>query len=699
MATEISGGLAPMQALALIGIAGVGAQWLAWRFRLPAIVLMLLAGLVLGPVTGVMIPSRDIGDLVPPMIALAVAVILFEGGLTLSFKQLADARPAVRRLVYVGAPLGWLLSTLVLVYGAGLGWASATVFGGVLIVTGPTVIAPLLRQAKLRSRPAQVLQWEGIVNDPIGALVAVIALEIVLVLRAGVTWPEAIGQLVLGIGVAASLGVLGGYLIVQAFRRGWVPEYMKVPLLFVAVLGIFSASDSILHESGLLAVTVMGLVVANADLPSYHELRRFKEHATILLVSGVFILLAAGIQFDTLARLDWWRALLFVALIVLVARPLTVMIALIGSGLPMAERVLIALTGPRGVVLVAVSGIFAERLVAEGIADGERIAPLAFVLVLATVVLHGFTLAPLARRLGLTSGGKPGVLVVGGSLFATGLAKALQKADVEVLLTDTNRDHLRTARAAGLPTFYGDILGEAAEHNVEFIAFGAILAASDNDAYNTLVATDLAPEFGRESIWQLARHKEDRARHSLPSQLGGQAIEGNRTLAQYLDLLAEGWVFRTTRLTQEYRLPQWREAREGAIPLAMVQGDRLWFVSAPEDLVDRPDARIVSLIPPEIARRIDRENEEEARPRPQGRSVAKAQAEAVRRGEGNGSVPGGGGGEAARALAEDEAVLDDPALIDADRPDPGPDQEPDARSGAGDPAAGADSRDGQGRRD
>ncbi|MCF3973759.1 cation:proton antiporter [Paracoccus salsus] len=684
MATELTGGLSPMQAFAIVGIAGVGAQWLAWRFRLPAIVLMLAAGLLLGPVTGIFVPARDIGDLIPPMIALAVAVILFEGGLTLSLKKLADARPAVRRLVYIGAPLGWLLSSLALIFVAGLGWESAVVFGGIMIVTGPTVIAPLLRQAKLVSRPAQTLQWEGIVNDPIGALVAVIALEIVLVRNTGVTWGDALGQLILGIGFAAVLGVVVGILVVQAFRRGWVPEYMKVPLLFVAVLGVFAGSDSLLHESGLLAVTVMGLVIANSDLPSYHELHRFKEHATILLVSGVFILLAAGIELDTLARLDWLRAGLFVAVVVLLVRPLTVMISLIGTNMPMRERLLVAFTGPRGVVLVAVSGIFAERLVGEGIADGAQIAPLAFVLVLVTVVLHGFTLAPFARRLGLTSGEKPGLLIVGGSLFATGLAKALEKADVNVLVTDANRDHLRTARAAGIQTFYGDILGEAAENSVEFIVYGSILAASDNDAYNTLVATDLGPEFGRENIWQLARHKEEQARHSLPVQLGGQTIDGNRTLARYLELLGEGWIFRTTRLTEEYGLDDWRTAREGAIPLAVVQNGDIWFVGEEDDLIDKPGIRIVSMLPPEVADRIERENEAQARPKEQAKEIARAEARAVQRGEGNGSVAGGAVQDDADTLRED--IKDDPELIETsgdaadDRPrdDRQPQAEPDA---------------------
>lgn len=615
MAASDGTAIGAMEAMALIGIAGVGAQWLAWRLRMPAIVLMLAAGLLLGPVTGLLVPARDIGPLVRPMVSLAVAVILFEGGLTLDFHRLADARPAVKRLVYVGAPLGWLLSTLALIWVGGLSWQSALVFGGILIVTGPTVIAPLLRQARLSTRPAQVLQWEGIVNDPIGALAAALALQIVVVANAGLFWGQALARVLPGVLAALVIGAAAGGAIVYAFRRNMVPEYMKVPVLFVSVLAAFAGADAILHESGLLAVTVMGLIVANANLPSYTELYRFKEHATILLVSGVFIILAAGIDFAQLSRLSL-RAGLLIAAIILIVRPATVLLSLAGTNLPMNERLLIALTGPRGVVLVAVSGIFAERLVAEGVPDGALIAPLAFCLVLATVILHGFTLAPLARRLGLTSGDRAGVMIVGGSPFATGLAQALRKAEVEVLVTDTNRDHLRSARAAGVPTYYGDVLGEAAEANVEFLAYTRILAASDNDAYNTLVATDLAPDFGRESIWQIAREKDDRPRHSLPSQLGGQGLAGGRTLAQLNEMLVKGWVFRSTRLTESYTLEDWRAARPGAVPVAVLDGERLTFVTGPEAIAARAGLLIVSMIPPELAERIRTEPPVDAQPAP-----------------------------------------------------------------------------------
>jgi NhaP-type Na+/H+ or K+/H+ antiporter len=249
----------PVMQLATIGVLGVGAQWVAWRLRVPAIVLMLGIGLLAGPLFGVLDPKAALGDLMTPIISIAVAVILFEGGLTLNFHQLRDASQGVTRLVLVGAPLGWITSALALHYVAGVSWAVAAVFGGIMIVTGPTVIAPLLRQAKLSHRPAALLQWEAIVNDPIGALAAVLAYEVIVVSVAASTVGEAAVQLIIGLIVSSAAGVAGGYGIAQAFKRGWVPEYMKVPVLFVVLLGVFAGSNTLLHESGLLAVTIMGV--------------------------------------------------------------------------------------------------------------------------------------------------------------------------------------------------------------------------------------------------------------------------------------------------------------------------------------------------------------------------------------------------------------------------------------------------------
>ena len=570
MAVAETGAMAPVMVFALIGAIGVGSQWLAWRLRMPAIVLMLAAGVLVGPVFGLIDPERDIGALTGPMISIAVAIILFEGGLTLNFHTLRDAALGVKRLVVIGAPLGWLLSTLALRYGAGLSWESSAVFGGIMIVTGPTVIAPLLRQARLAHRPAALLQWEAIINDPIGALAAVLAFEAIVVLRTAETLAGAAGDLLLGIGLATILGALGGIGLAQAFRRGLVPEYMKVPVLFSGILAVFAIADAVLHESGLLAVTIMGVVIANANLPSYEELRRFKEHATVLLVSGVFVLLASSLDFSTLAMLNW-RAVLFIAAVVLVARPLTVLLSLVGTDLPWGERWLIALTGPRGIVLVAVAGLFGTRLAEQGIEDGALIGPLAFALVAVTVVLHGFTLVPFARWLGLADGDAPGVLLVGGSRGMTAFAEALKKADVPVLVTDPNRSHLRSAREAGIPTFFGDILSEAAEQNVELVSYATLVAATDNDAYNTLVATDLGPEFGRSNVFQVARQKGESARHSLPETLGGRRFGGRETYHDLAEKLAEGWGFRVTRITEEFTLEDWRKTHPEAIVMARIK--------------------------------------------------------------------------------------------------------------------------------
>ncbi|WP_425070805.1 cation:proton antiporter [Sagittula sp. S175] len=594
-AETAAGLLDPVLAFALVGALGVGSQWLAWRLRLPAIVLMLAAGLIVGPVLGILDPPAQFGDMLSPMIAIAVAIILFEGGLTLDFHSLSDAAKGVRRLVFIGAPLGWLASASALHYVAGLSWESSAVFGGIMIVTGPTVIAPLLRQAKLARRPAALLQWEAIVNDPVGALAAVLAFEVVVVLQTASGAGEAVMDLLVGIAVASALGLAAGWGLAQAFKRGFVPEYMKVPVLFVVLLAVFAVSDSVLHESGLLAVTLMGLWIANAGLPSFTELYRFKEHATVLLVSGVFILLAAGMSFERLMVLDW-RALVFVLAVVLIARPLPVLIALAFTNVPLKERLLVAFTGPRGVVLVAVAGLFGERLAGLGIADGERVAPLAFVLVAATVVLHGFTLTPFARFLGLSAGEKPGVLIVGSSGWSVALAKALAKMELPVIIADTNHARLRLAREAGVPVFSGDILSEVAEERVELMAFEKIIAASENDAYNTLVATDLAPEFGRENVYQLKRVKQTSTRHALPATLGGRPLALEQTFMEANAQIAGGHEFRVSTLSEEWTLENWRETLPEAVAVAeLTPGGRLRFLKPGETPQDKPGTKILSV--------------------------------------------------------------------------------------------------------
>ncbi len=597
MTAAETGALSPEIAFAVIGVLGVGAQWLAWQLRLPGIVMMLVAGLIVGPGLGLMVPARDIGPLVEPMIAVAVAIILFEGGMTLNLHGLRDAAKGVKRLVLVGAPLGWALSAAALHYVAGLGWAAASVFGGIMIVTGPTVIAPLLRQARLARRPAVMLQWEAIVNDPIGALAAVLAFTLLVEFQDGFSLDGSLLLLMLGFAVAAGIGWGAGKSVVQAFRGAYVPEYMKVPVLFVTVLAVFVGSNVIAHESGLLAVTLMGIVIANSNLPSFSELRRFKEHATLLLVSGVFILLAASMDFGSLELLSW-RSLAFLAVVVLVVRPATVLLSLMGTGLPWNERLLVAFTGPRGVVLVAVAGLFGEKLVGLGIEDGHKIVPLAFALVATTVVLHGFTLAPIARALGLAGTDTPGLLIVGGSRFATALGETCQSLKVPVLVTDRNYSRLRGAREIGLSTYYGDILSEGAEHGVELVSYGVVLAATENDAYNTLVATDFAHEFGRDNAFQVTRDETSSGRHTLPSTLGGRSIGRAVGVAELNRLIMAGWEVKATGLTEEFGLEDWRNTHPDGFLLGRLDASGLKLMADDAEFRATAGTRLIAMTPP-----------------------------------------------------------------------------------------------------
>lgn len=546
----------------IIGVLGVGAQWLAWRLRLPAIVLMLAAGILAGPVLGILNPEKDFGDALGPLVSLAVALILFEGGLTLDFAGLRDASAAVRRIVLLAAPIGWLLGTMAAHFIAGLSLPVSAVFGGLLVVTGPTVVLPILRQAKLAPRTSSILRWEAIVNDCVGALFAVLAYEFAATFAHSESVASATGYLIFGIAVAGAVGWAAGKGTAWAFKNALVPEFMKVPALLVIVIAIFGACNEILEESGLVAVTLMGVILGNSHLPSIAEIRRFKEYIAVLLVSGVFVILAATLNASMLELLDW-RTLAFVVAMMLVVRPLSIWLGLMGTNITNNEKTLIAWVGPRGVVAVAISGFFGVKLVELGYADGAAMAPIAFALVFATVLIQGFSVGAVAKRLGLVSTETPGVLIVGASNWTLLLSKALQDLEIPVLVADRSWTKLRRFRLQDTPVYFGEILSEAAEHTIDLARFGIIVGASDNDSYNALVCTDFGPEFGRNNVFQVGRQKEGAEDpYGLPVTIGGRMLF--RSGASYEELeqrSLDGWVFTRTRLTEEFSFDDYLEQR------------------------------------------------------------------------------------------------------------------------------------------
>ena len=585
--------------IALIGVAGIGAQWLAWTLRIPAIALLLAAGFLLGPVFGVLDPAATFGEVFKPAIALAVAIILFEGGLTLNFAEIKETSRAVRRIILIGGPLVWLFSTLSAHYAAGLSWPTSVVVGAILVITGPTVIMPLLRQAQLRRRPASLLRWEAIVNDPIGALYAVIAFEIFLVFSGE---HQALG--LAGTAAAAfGFATLGGYAIARVlayvFLRGWVAEYLKAPVLFAAVLMAFAVSDMILEEAGLLTVTVMGITLANTKLASLTEMRRFKETVTVLLVSGLFVMLTASLPMAALTGLGW-GSFAFAALVLFVARPLAIWIATIGVDLTWQERALVSWIAPRGIVAVAVAGLFGAALAENGVPDGAELAAISFLIVAATIVLHGFSLGPLASWLGLKTAARPGVLIVGGSAWSIAFAEKLIDLDTPVMIADDNWNRIKEARLRDIPVHYGQILSEEAHHSVEFNRYSHLVAASDNDAYNSLVCTEFAPELGRSNVFQVGKLREGTERKALNFTIGGQSVfDPPRDYGELRRAIWRGHTFTSTLLTEKFDYTRFRETRPEDTAVIMwidAGGDIVMAGSDPEDEPEVGD-RVISFGP------------------------------------------------------------------------------------------------------
>ena len=560
--------------LAAIGAAGIAAQWIAWRFKLPAIVLLLLAGALMGPVFGFLDPEADLGDAYKPAVGLAVAIILFEGGLTLNFSEIKETSTAVRRIILIGGPIVWLLATLAAHYAGGLSWETSVVMGAILVITGPTVIMPLLRQAQLRRRPSSLLRWEAIVNDPIGALYAVFAFEIILIMYG----THAIGGTVASAFLALGVAIVGGYgagkFIEQAFARGWVPEFLKAPVLFATVIAAAAATNAILHEAGLLTVTIMGITLANSRLSSLGELRRFKETVTVLLVSGLFVLLTAALDPAILASLDW-RVVLFVVLVLFVVRPIAIMAATIGTGLSWQERLLTSWIAPRGIVAVAVAGLFGVQLAEAGVVDGEMMIAYTFAIVVATILLHGFTLGPLARLLDLKSAARPGFLVVGGSTWATAFAKKMKEVDVPVTIADRNWRAIKEARQEGVDTFFGDPLSEHAHHELELNRYANLIAATQNESYNALVCTDFGPEIGRHHVFQIGGDHAKPEKHQLAFTIGGrQLFDPPLEYYELQSLMRRDWQFKSTRITEEFTWDDLHAQKdEGAQVLFWIEED------------------------------------------------------------------------------------------------------------------------------
>ncbi len=508
--------------LAGVPFLGMLAQWLAWRFRLPSILLLLAIGIGLGFFVN---PDELLGrvtqsdasvgpTLLFPIVSLAVAVILFEGGLTLRLSELKEAGTNVLRLCTIGVAVSWGLTALAAWLLLEMAPPLAVLIGALLVVTGPTVIAPLLRHIQPARRIGSIVKWEGIVIDPIGAVLAVLVFQVV-VGGGDITFADVVMMALktAAIGVFFGLGV--GVLLVRLVERYLIPDYLQGVVFLTSALALFALSNFLQDESGLVTVTLFGIYLANQKRVSVKHIVEFKENLVVLLVSCLFIVLGARIEASTLIDFGW-RGAFFLLALILIVRPASVFAAGFRSGLHWREKLFLGFMAPRGIVAAAVASVFSLEFahIAHQQGNGSaaaalaeqalQLAPLTFLVIVGTVSVYGLGAAPLARWLGLADPNPQGVLFAGADYWIREIASALHQEGITVALLDTNYSNVAAARMAGLNAHCISVLSEYVHEELDLAGIGRLLALTPNDEVNSLASIEFAHHFGRKNVFQLA---------------------------------------------------------------------------------------------------------------------------------------------------------------------------------------------------
>lgn len=617
---------------------GIAAQWLAWRFRMPSILLLLAFGFALGQafeftspggvdkvlaealLTGEHSEGEPPGDiqfspdrLLFPLVSLAVAVILFEGGMTLRLGELKESGRPVLQMCTLGALVAWAGATVAAHFTLGLSWRIACLLGAILVVTGPTVVGPLLRHVRPTRRIGAVAKWEGIVIDPIGAVLAVLVFTALVASgSAGEALGDVVWALVKTIAVGTLIGLATGWLLVQLLDRFLIPDFLQNVFFLAALIGVFAVSNLVQSESGLLTVTVLGFYLANQKTVTVRHVMHFKENLQVLLISTLFIVMSSRIKVSDLMSVGAGGAL-FLAILILLVRPASVLAGTFGTKLSIRERTFLAFLAPRGIVAAAVASIFALEFAIESghstdptaaamAEEALRLVPTTFVVIVGTVAVYGLTAGPLARMLGVAGPPPQGILFAGAAPWAVPIAVALQKEKIPVLMIDTNYDHTMNARGAGVPCVYASVLSEYVQEELDLVGLGRMLAITPNDEVNALACQEMTHLFGSKEVYQLYPwdHGEGR-RASVSEHLRGRLLFGEETA--FNDLArkhAEGFVVKKTALTEEFTYARWRElyGDEAVVLFVLSKIGGLTICTAEDELKPAAGQSLIALVPP-----------------------------------------------------------------------------------------------------
>ncbi len=517
-----------MLELASIFVLGIFAQWLAWKIKQPAILPLILIGLAIGPIATLVTPDGSklidgdaifTGDLLFSFVSIAVGVILFEGGLTLNLKELRSLAGTVRNLLVIGAIVTFFGGGLAAHYLMGLSWQMSFLFGALIIVSGPTVVVPILRNVKPNSNVNTVLKWEGILIDPLGALIAVLMYEFIVSTHetSGYTF-EVLQEFFITISAGIVAGGFGAFFLYTLIKRNALPGYLQNVFTLALVIFTFAFSELIHAEAGLMAVTVMGIILANVKLEELKKIISFKEDISVILISVLFILLSSRINIIQIEKLGWISIGLFFVIILLV-RPIGVILSTLRSNLNWREKAFISWVGPKGIVAAAVASLFSLELVKPDSPvdpkEAELLLPLVFLIIVGTVVFQGSTAKYVASLLGVRRKEPKGILIVGANELARRIGLKLKEMGVYVLIVDTSAPSIAEAKKVGLRTLQSNILSDQVFDDIDLSKIGKLVATTSNSGLNDLACKWFEEELGTENVFRLAS-KEEADNSNLP---------------------------------------------------------------------------------------------------------------------------------------------------------------------------------------
>jgi len=582
--------------LASIVVLGIAAQWLAWRLRFPSILFLLVFGFIAGPVTDFLHPDVLMGDSLLPIVSISVALILFEGGLTLRIDELKELGKVVIILIVVGAIITWIIASISAYYILNLDLRLSILLGAILIVTGPTVIGPLLSHIRPLKRISTILKWEGILIDPLGAILAVLVFEAIMAENISEAGPLIFVGILKTVLIGGLIGFGMSKLLIQLIRKFLIPDFLQEAVALVLVIGAFVISNVIQPESGLLTVTLMGLFMDNQKVVNIKHIVDFKENLRVIIISSIFILLAARLRLSDFQNFDY-SIIIFMVILIFIARPVSVFLSTIRSKLNWRERTLISWMAPRGIVAAAVASVFAFKLSEKGIEGANVFVPITFLVIVVTVTVYGLTSYPLAKLLKVVQSKPQGILFVGAHQWARSIAKMLLDKNVNVIMVDTNRQNITDARMQGFKAYLGSILSENVIDELDLDGIGRLMALTPNDEANSLAALHMSDAFERGELYQLPpiSEKSGNELEFSPKHLRARFLFGEGINYYHLSALFEqGWSLKSTKLSDSFGYADMKNHYgEKVIPFFLIDANEKLIISTIENPIKPKSGELV----------------------------------------------------------------------------------------------------------